>query len=117
MIRLARDRKFKLFEDGRMYDTLTDPSEESPIFVTDDSTPAREARTRLQGVLDSMKPYPMFDPSEVPRPNPTAHTENNEFHDQGGYIVAEAEMLTTPLDESWLAETRFRAIWEQVTCE
>ena len=41
----------------------------------------------------------------MPRPNPTDAFENNEFHDQGGYIVAEAEMLPTPRDESWLAET------------
>ena len=41
----------------------------------------------------------------MPRPNPTDSIANNEFHDQGGYIVAEAEMLPTPRDESWLGET------------
>ena len=105
LIRLARDRDYKLYEDGRLYCTRDDTFEQAPVFVTDDDQSSRNARTKLQAVLDSMRPYRVFDPSTTPRPNPTDSFENNEFHDQGGYVVAEAEMLPTPRDESWLNET------------
>lgn len=109
LIRLTRNQDYKLYEDGRLYHTVADPFEESPIFFASDNDPARAARVELQRVLDSMKPYPMFDPAVMPRPNPSDAFENNEFHDQGGFIVAEAEMLPTPRDESWLAETHMPA--------
>ncbi len=105
LIRLARNQNYKLYEDGRLYHTKTDPYEESPIFIRRDTPGSRIARIELQKVLDAMKPYPLFDPAVMPRPNPTDAIANNEFHDQGGYIVAEAEMLPTPRDESWLTET------------
>ena len=104
LIRLARDRDYKLREDGRLYCTRDDVFEQSPITVPHDTDESRAARIKLQRVLDSMKPYPVFDPSVMPRPNPNEAFENNEFHDQGGYVVAEAEMLPTPRDESWLME-------------
>ena len=106
LIRLARDREYKLFEDGRLFCTRDDPFERSPLFVNQDQEEAHAARVKLQRVLDSMRPYPTFDPVEMPRPNPTEPIENNEFHDQGGYIVAEAEMLPTPRDESWDSESK-----------
>tara|TARA_R110002049_G_scaffold4601_6_gene32845 strand:- start:19511 stop:21439 length:1929 start_codon:yes stop_codon:yes gene_type:complete len=105
LIRLARDQHYKLHQDGRLYCTRDDPFEESPIYITDDTDESREARIHLQGVLDSMKPYRMFDPDEMPRPNPTDPIANNEFHDMGGYAVIEAEMTPTPRDESWRSET------------
>ena len=104
LVRLARDQSYKLHQDGRLYCTRDDPLEASPIFVVDDDDESREARILLQHVLDSMKPFPMFDPDEMPRPNPTDPIENNEFHDMSGYAVAEAEMAPTPRDESWRAE-------------
>ncbi len=105
LIRLARDKDYKLYEDGRLYHTSVDRFEESPIFIEQDDDASRAARVKLQSVLDSMKPYPIFNPAVMPRTNPSDTFENYEFHDQGGYIVAEAEMLPTPRDESWLAET------------
>ncbi len=105
LIRLARNQDYKLYEDGRLYHTAGDPLEESPIFIRQDDKASRAARVQLQNVLDGMKPYPMFDPAVMPRPNRSEAIANDEFHDQGGYIIAEAEMLPTPRDESWLAET------------
>lgn len=105
LIRLARDTEYKLYEDGRLFNTRVDPFEKEPLFINADSQSERAARNRLQSVLDNMKPYPMFDPSVMPRPNPNDPIENNEFQDQGGVIVAEAEMLPTPRDESWISET------------
>ena len=104
LIRLAREARYKLYEDGRLFDMQDDPFERQPITVANDSPPQRAARVRLQGVLDSMKPYPHFDPSTMPRPNPRDAVENFEFHDQGGFIVVEPEMLRLPLDESWVQE-------------
>lgn len=104
-IRLARDKRFKLYEDGRLYDLHADRFEAAPISLPDDSGQSRQARSKLQAVLDSMKPYPLFDPAEVPRPDPHRWFADYEFHDQGGLVVAEAELLPTPRDESWLNET------------
>ena len=104
LIRLARDREFKLHEDGRLYNTRLDPFEVNPIMLASDDPSARRSRRKLQAVLDKMKPYPIFDPSVMPRANPTDSVRNNEFHDQGGFIVAESELLPTPRDESWLVE-------------
>lgn len=104
LIRLARDQDYKLYEDGRLFDMGADPFEESPISIASDSDRSRRGRIKLQQVLDSMKPYPMFDPDVVPRPNPSDLFGDYEFHDVGGYVVAEAEMLPVPRDESWERE-------------
>jgi len=104
LIRLACNQQYKLYEDGRLYCTRDDPFEEHAIFIDQDDVEARAARTQLQDVLDSMKPFPIFDPQEMPRPNPSDHTANYEFHDVGGYVVVETEMLPTPRDESWRSE-------------
>ena len=53
--RFARDKRYKLYMDGKMYDVPADLLEQYPIEGT---TPeAREARRRLKKVLDSMPPY------------------------------------------------------------
>lgn len=104
LIRLAIGQRFKLHEDGRLYDLANDRFEESPIYFSDDSTESRAARTGLQTVLDSMTPYPVFDPSEMPRPNPTDQYRDHAFQDQGGYVVAEAELLPVPRDGSYRFE-------------
>lgn len=103
--RLALDKEFKLYEDGRLVDLIADPFEERSLLVADDNKDQRAARTRLQTVLDSMKPYPLFNPDEVPRPEPTAHMKDFFYQDQGGFIVIEAETLPFPRDESWRTET------------
>ena len=104
LLRLALDQRFKLYEDGRLFDLQADPFEESAKWVGDDDTEARQGRIRLQGVLDSMKPFPHFDPSTVPRPNPSDPWKDSRFQDQGGFVVIEAEQLPIPRDESWWAE-------------
>ncbi|MEM8736214.1 MAG: sulfatase-like hydrolase/transferase, partial [Planctomycetota bacterium] len=105
LIRLAIGRRYKLYEDGRLYDVQDDLFESQPIFIVDDSAEQREARTRLQAVLDGMKPYRGFDPDSVPRPDPNRVYERHQFQDQGGYLVVEAEQLPVRRDESWTVET------------
>ena len=104
LIRLAVGRRYKLYEDGRLFDLKTDPFEQTPQFVNSDNGEQRAGRQALQKVLDSMKPYPMFDPSTVPRPDPSDRFARHQFQDQGGYVVVEAEQLPIPRDESWRSE-------------
>ncbi len=105
LIRLAINRDYKLYEDGRMFDLNKDPFEQSARFVDSDDDKVRAQRELLQGVLDSMQPYALFDPKTVPRPNPNRAFQRHRFQDDGGYFVIEAEDLPVPRDESWLAES------------
>jgi arylsulfatase A-like enzyme len=49
----ARDRRWKLYDDGRMYDVLADPGEQSPAAAADP-----QARLRLQAELDRYASVP-----------------------------------------------------------
>jgi arylsulfatase A-like enzyme len=104
LLRLAVGRRYKLYEDGRLFDLKQDPFENSPIEASRDTEASRVGRVKLQAVLDGMKPYPMFDPESVPRPDPHARFRRHAFQDDGGFVVIEAEMLPTPRDESWVTE-------------
>ncbi|HAV63087.1 MAG TPA: arylsulfatase A [Verrucomicrobiales bacterium] len=55
--RFARDHRFKLYDDGRLYDVPADPLEESALDTANLPPGAMAARTRLQAVLDSMPPW------------------------------------------------------------
>jgi arylsulfatase A len=50
----ARDKRFKLYADGRLFNVIADPLEASPIKPGAGGKQASEARARLQAVLDSM---------------------------------------------------------------
>ena len=47
----ARDKRYKLYEDGRLFDLLTDVLEKRPITVDLETPASREARTRLDRVI------------------------------------------------------------------
>jgi len=55
LVRYARNRQFKLYDDGRLFDVPNDQLEESPIFLSRDSDASRKARSELADVLKSMK--------------------------------------------------------------
>jgi len=61
-VRLARDTRWKLYDDGRLYDLAADPDEERPVEV--DSAEAAAARTRLGQVLARMQPESAPPPPE-----------------------------------------------------
>ena len=106
LIRFARDHRFKLYEDGRLFDIPIDELEERPIMLTLDTKLSSNARKSLQRVLDSMKPYSLFDPDEMPRDDPVADPlKDHLFQDQGGYLVIEPETVPFSGDESWHAES------------
>ena len=52
-VRFAFDKRYKLYDDGRLYDTRSDPLEEEPLS----SGPA-VVRARLELALESMPPEP-----------------------------------------------------------
>ncbi len=51
----ARDKRYKLYHDGHLFDLSTDPLEENPIVPGEGGKEAAAARKRLQAVLDSMR--------------------------------------------------------------
>ena len=53
-IRMVRDRNWKLYETGQLYDMNTDLDEELPIFESDDSEESAAARARLKPVFAEM---------------------------------------------------------------
>ena len=50
--RFARDKRWKLYDDGRLYDLREDVLEERPLAVDAGGAEAAEARQRLKRVLD-----------------------------------------------------------------
>lgn len=107
LIRLALDESYKLYEDGRMFAVdSADIYEEVPMLPEEDTHQLRTARLRLQGVLDSMKPYRHYDPSTMPRPDFAAQVySGHRFDEYMGLIVIEAERGRIPRDESWHEES------------
>ncbi len=53
--RFARDKRFKLYDDGRLFDVPFDLNEEHPISPGDETPEAKAARKPLSQVLKSMK--------------------------------------------------------------
>jgi arylsulfatase A len=53
--RCARDKRWKLYDDGSFYDVTNDPLEENPISEDNVIGEIAAVREKLQGVLDRMK--------------------------------------------------------------
>jgi arylsulfatase A-like enzyme len=103
--RCARNQRFKLYDDGRLFEVAADALEERPILPDADTTEMAAVRLKLQSVLDAHKPFPQFAPEDVPRENPALTAlRDYAFQDVGGYVVIEAETPPLPRDESWRAE-------------
>ncbi len=56
--RFARDQRFKLYDDGRLFDVPADPLEQSPLPSGIRSIDAIVARAKLRAVLDDMARVP-----------------------------------------------------------
>lgn len=52
--RFIRDHRWKLYEDGRLFDLSADPEEEAAIFDEADTDDSKAARTRLEPVFGQM---------------------------------------------------------------
>ncbi len=57
-IRYAHNRRFKLYSDGRFYDTVADPEEQHPIESNND------VRRKLQAAIDSFPAHGLKIPAE-----------------------------------------------------
>ena len=55
MSRFVRARRWKLYEDGRLYDLLLDRDEDSPFLSASDNEERSNVRTELMPVFDKMK--------------------------------------------------------------
>jgi arylsulfatase A-like enzyme len=55
LVRFAREKRYKLYGDGRLFDVPNDQLEKQPILADSDSPQTREARMRLATVLEAMK--------------------------------------------------------------
>ena len=60
MGRFARNQRYKLYEDGRLYDVQRDVLEKQALEADKDSAQQREIRSMLQGVHDGMPPWAAF---------------------------------------------------------
>lgn len=54
--RFVRDQRWKLYEDGRLYDLTSDPDEEDQILTPQDTPDQASARARLQPIFKNMVP-------------------------------------------------------------
>lgn len=53
LVRFARDKRYKLYDDGRLFDIAWDRLEEHPVSSGKDSDETKAARQRLQKVLSN----------------------------------------------------------------
>jgi arylsulfatase A len=59
-VRYAQDQRWKLYQDGKLYDLVADVAEARPVTGDRVTPEAKAARSKLQGVLDhfeSEKPF------------------------------------------------------------
>ena len=56
--RFARDKRYKLYGDGRLYDISNDVLEQNPVASNNDTPSASKARERLAAVLKAMAAGP-----------------------------------------------------------
>lgn len=76
-IRFARDKRYKLYGDGKLYDVPNDKLEKSPILASADTATSRKARQRLARVLKDM-----------PNPDPAPRDGDPRDFEQRLYLAA-----------------------------
>ncbi|MCR9294137.1 MAG: sulfatase-like hydrolase/transferase [bacterium] len=104
--RVAIGERYKLYEDGRLFDLTNDFFERNPIWPQQDSPAARNSRLFLEQTLASYEPYPTFIPSQVPRPSTAELYKKHAFQPQrnGNLFVVEAEQLPLDQQSPWRVE-------------
>lgn len=76
-IRFARDKQFKLYGNGKLYDIANDKLEQHPVLSSADTQVTREARQRLSNVLTTM-----------PNPDPAPRDGDPRDSPQRLYLAA-----------------------------
>jgi len=82
-IRFARDKRYKLYGDGKLYDVPNDKLEQRPILAADDNRVTRLARVRLAAVLKDM-----------PNPDPAPRDGDPRDSEQRLYLAAGGQLTT-----------------------
>ena len=80
-IRFVRDKKYKLYGDGKLYDIPNDKLEQQPILTPEDTEASRNARERLASVLRDMP-----NPDPVPRDGDPRDSEQRLYLAAGDQI-------------------------------
>lgn len=92
-IRFARDKRYKLYGDGKLYDVPNDKLEQKPILAARDTAETREARRRLAKVLKDLP-----NPDPAPRDGDPREAEQRLYLAAGGHLsVYEANKETGKL--------------------
>jgi len=81
-IRFARDKRYKLYSDGKLYDVPNDKLEQTPILASTDTDTSREARQRLAAVLKDMP-----NPDPAPRDGDPRDSEQRLYLAAGGQLT------------------------------
>ena len=81
-IRFVRDKQFKLYDDGKLYDVPNDKLEQQPILAAADTDATRKARQRLATVLKDMP-----NPDPVPRDGDPRDFEQRLYLAAGGQLT------------------------------
>ena len=55
LIRFVREKRWKLYDDGRLYDLKEDPDEDIPLLSSSDNDNSKNIRTKLEKVLETMQ--------------------------------------------------------------
>jgi len=76
-IRFARDKRYKLYGDGKLYDVPNDKLEKKPILAAHDTGATRKVRQRLARVLKDM-----------PNPDPAPRDGDPRDSEQRLYLAA-----------------------------
>lgn len=81
-IRFARDKRYKLYGDGKLFDVSNDKREQKPILAEDETEAERNARQHLAVVLKEMP-----NPDPAPRDGDPQDSEQRLFLAAGGHIT------------------------------
>lgn len=81
-IRFARDKRYKLYGDGKLYDVKKDKLEQNPIPSANDTEISSKARKHLASVLKSMP-----NPDPAPRDGDPSKAEQRLYLAAGGKLT------------------------------
>lgn len=81
-IRFARDKRYKLYGDGKLFDVSKDKLEQNPILASADTEASQRARQRLAVVLKDMP-----NPDPAPRDGDPRDAEQRLYLAAGGQLT------------------------------
>ncbi len=86
-VRFVRDKRYKLYGDGKLYDVASDKLEKRPILIDGDTDDSRKARESLAAVLRTM-----------PNPDPAPRDGDPRDSEQRLYLAAGDQLTVFGVD-------------------